>query len=182
MSQNIPARAEFDFYCELLRYHFFVLPQIGKEITGSVKEVFSALNVPVEWEEYNVSGETHGSERLFNEAMESLRRNKVGLKGWYRASATPNGLRSDMQQRLIDSEGPPDSHFVQAFSIHLSMHLHTTRGTLPCASASTSTPHLPYAGACPDSQLVTRMSTLSLSEKIQRESTPVSSIHRFQES
>ena len=54
---------------------------IGKEITGSVKEVFSALNVPVEWEEYDVSGETHGSERLFNEAMESLRRNKVGLKG-----------------------------------------------------------------------------------------------------
>lgn len=39
------------------------------------------MNVPVEWEEYDVSGETHGSERLFNEAMESLRRNKVGLKG-----------------------------------------------------------------------------------------------------
>lgn len=54
---------------------------IGKEITGSVKEVFSSLNVPVEWEEFDVSGETHGSEKLFNEAMESLRRNKVGLKG-----------------------------------------------------------------------------------------------------
>lgn len=31
-----------------------------------MKEVFSSLNVPIEWEEYNVSGETHGSEKLFN--------------------------------------------------------------------------------------------------------------------
>jgi isocitrate dehydrogenase (NAD+) len=54
---------------------------IGQEITESVKEVFESLNVPVEWEQFNVSGETHGSESLFKEAMESLRRNRVGLKG-----------------------------------------------------------------------------------------------------
>lgn len=54
---------------------------IGNEISGSVKEIFSALNVPVEWEEYDVSGETHGSEKEFQRAMESLKRNKVGLKG-----------------------------------------------------------------------------------------------------
>jgi isocitrate dehydrogenase (NAD+) len=54
---------------------------VGVEITDSVKEVFDSLNVPVEWEQFNVSGETHGSESLFKEAMESLRRNKVGLKG-----------------------------------------------------------------------------------------------------
>lgn len=54
---------------------------IGQEITDSVKEVFESLNVPVEWEQFNVSGETHGSESLFKEAMESLRRNRVGLKG-----------------------------------------------------------------------------------------------------
>ncbi len=54
---------------------------IGVELTDSVKEIFESLNVPVEWEEFNVSGETHGSEGLFKEAMESLRRNKVGLKG-----------------------------------------------------------------------------------------------------
>lgn len=57
---------------------------IGHEIAGSVKEVFESLNVPVEWEQFNVSGETHGSESLFKEAMESLRRNKVGLKGAFR--------------------------------------------------------------------------------------------------
>jgi len=39
------------------------------------------LKVPVEWEQYNVSGETAAGEGLFQEAMESLRRNKVGLKG-----------------------------------------------------------------------------------------------------
>ncbi|KAK0533650.1 isocitrate dehydrogenase (NAD(+)) idh1 [Tilletia horrida] len=54
---------------------------IGKEITDSVKEIFEHLNTPVEWEQFDVSGETHGSEALFKEAMDSLRRNKVGLKG-----------------------------------------------------------------------------------------------------
>lgn len=76
---------------------------IGKEITGSVKEVFSAMNVPIEWEEYDVSGETHGSERLFNEALESLRRNKVGLKGilYTPIDATShNSWNVAMRQRL----------------------------------------------------------------------------------
>jgi isocitrate dehydrogenase (NAD+) len=54
---------------------------IGTEVTDSVKEVFETLNVPVEWEEYNVSGETTGDAGLFQEAMDSLKRNKVGLKG-----------------------------------------------------------------------------------------------------
>ncbi|BEI80085.1 hypothetical protein CcaverHIS002_0106140 [Cutaneotrichosporon cavernicola] len=54
---------------------------IGTEVTDSVKEVFETLNVPVEWEEYNVSGETTGNAGLFQEAMDSLKRNKVGLKG-----------------------------------------------------------------------------------------------------
>jgi isocitrate dehydrogenase (NAD+) len=54
---------------------------IGKEITDSVKEIFDGLKVPVEWEQYNVSGETASGEGLFQEAMESLKRNKVGLKG-----------------------------------------------------------------------------------------------------
>jgi isocitrate dehydrogenase (NAD+) len=39
------------------------------------------LTVPVQWEQYDVSGETTGGEELFQEAMQSLKRNKVGLKG-----------------------------------------------------------------------------------------------------
>lgn len=54
---------------------------IGNEITDSVKEIFNALKVPVQWEQYDVSGETNAGEETFQEAMESLKRNKVGLKG-----------------------------------------------------------------------------------------------------
>lgn len=57
---------------------------IGAEITDSVKEIFESINVPIEWEQYNVSGETTGGEALFRQAMDSLKRNKVGLKGTLR--------------------------------------------------------------------------------------------------
>ena len=54
---------------------------IGKEVADSVKEIFEALKVPVQWEQYDVLGETTGGDELFQEAMQSLKRNKVGLKG-----------------------------------------------------------------------------------------------------
>jgi isocitrate dehydrogenase (NAD+) len=60
---------------------------IGKEVTDSVKEIFEALKVPVQWEQYDVSGETTGGDALFQQAMDSLRRNKVGLKGLWGSSS-----------------------------------------------------------------------------------------------
>lgn len=54
---------------------------IGKEITDSVKEIFEHVNAPIEWEQYDVSGMSNEGEALFNQAMESLKRNRVGLKG-----------------------------------------------------------------------------------------------------
>jgi isocitrate dehydrogenase (NAD+) len=54
---------------------------IGKEITDSVKEIFEHVNAPIEWEQYNVTGGSSAGESLFREAMASLKRNKVGLKG-----------------------------------------------------------------------------------------------------
>jgi isocitrate/isopropylmalate dehydrogenase len=54
---------------------------IGPELADSVKEIFTALNVPVEFDQYDVSGETGGDETVFKAAMDSLKRNKVGLKG-----------------------------------------------------------------------------------------------------
>lgn len=54
---------------------------IGAEITDSVKEVFEHVNAPIEWEQYDVSGETPGGEKVFKQALESLERNRVGLKG-----------------------------------------------------------------------------------------------------
>ncbi|KAI0307151.1 hypothetical protein B0F90DRAFT_1807826 [Multifurca ochricompacta] len=54
---------------------------IGQEITESVKEIFESVNAPIEWEQYDVSGMSSSGEALFKQAMESLKRNKVGLKG-----------------------------------------------------------------------------------------------------
>lgn len=54
---------------------------IGKEITNSVKEIFEHTNAPIEFEEFNVSGETSESQSVFQRSMDSLRRNRVGLKG-----------------------------------------------------------------------------------------------------
>ncbi|OAD07424.1 isocitrate dehydrogenase NAD-dependent subunit 1 [Mucor lusitanicus CBS 277.49] len=54
---------------------------IGQEIAMSVKDVFKAANVPVEFEQYDVSGLTSEDDKLYQESIESLRRNKVGIKG-----------------------------------------------------------------------------------------------------
>jgi len=55
---------------------------VGKEITNSVKDIFERANVPVEFEEFpGVSGESGPDDTEFRKSMDSLRRNKVGLKG-----------------------------------------------------------------------------------------------------
>ncbi|KAI8455108.1 hypothetical protein BY996DRAFT_6431127 [Phakopsora pachyrhizi] len=54
---------------------------IGREITNSVKEIFDHTNVPIEFEEFNISGETSEDQSVFQRSMDSLRRNRVGLKG-----------------------------------------------------------------------------------------------------
>lgn len=57
---------------------------IGAEVAESVKTVFKADNVPIEWEQVDVSGVDTGdkhSEELFQESIASLKRNKLGLKG-----------------------------------------------------------------------------------------------------
>ncbi|KAG2199046.1 hypothetical protein INT46_001843 [Mucor plumbeus] len=54
---------------------------IGQEIAMSVKDVFKAANVPVEFEQYDVSGLTSEDDKLYQESIDSLRRNKVGIKG-----------------------------------------------------------------------------------------------------
>jgi hypothetical protein len=57
---------------------------IGAEVTESVKAIFKADNVPIEWEQVDVSGMDTGdkhAEELFRESIASLKRNKLGLKG-----------------------------------------------------------------------------------------------------
>ncbi len=43
------------------------------------------LNVPVEFERFDISGATSEDAALFKRSMDSLRRNKVGLKGEHKA-------------------------------------------------------------------------------------------------
>ena len=66
------------------RYLVTMIPGdgIGKELCESVKSVFSAINVPVDFEQVNLTGvaASHESTEL-PAALDSLRRNKIGLKG-----------------------------------------------------------------------------------------------------
>ncbi|KAK5064536.1 isocitrate dehydrogenase (NAD(+)) idh1 [Exophiala bonariae] len=57
---------------------------IGAEVAEAVKTIFKADNVPIEWEQVDVTGVDTGdkhSEDLFKESIASLKRNKLGLKG-----------------------------------------------------------------------------------------------------
>ncbi|KAK1268627.1 hypothetical protein QJS04_geneDACA005000 [Acorus gramineus] len=63
---------------------------IGPEIAESVKQVFTAAEVPIEWEEHFVGTEVDPRTQSFLtwESLESVRRNGIGLKG---PMATPIG-------------------------------------------------------------------------------------------
>lgn len=66
---------------------------VGREVCGAVKQIFAKANVPVDWDEVNVSGydgqqEKPGNGRLL-QVIESLKRNGIGLKG-----ATPHFMQS----------------------------------------------------------------------------------------
>ncbi|KAF3772385.1 3-isopropylmalate dehydrogenase [Nymphaea thermarum] len=56
---------------------------IGPEIVESVKQVFNAAEVPIEWEEHFVGDQVDPRTQNFLtwESLESVRRNGVGLKG-----------------------------------------------------------------------------------------------------
>lgn len=54
----------------------------GHEIAASVKTIFKAAHVPIEWEQFDLSGYTDiESGTVLKQAMDSIRRNRVALKG-----------------------------------------------------------------------------------------------------
>ncbi|PGH18737.1 isocitrate dehydrogenase [NAD] subunit 1, mitochondrial [Helicocarpus griseus UAMH5409] len=70
---------------------------IGAEVAESVKTIFKADNVPIEWEQVDVTGLDAGnkhSEELFKESIASLRRNKLGLKGILHTPVERSGHQS----------------------------------------------------------------------------------------
>ncbi|KAJ3326576.1 isocitrate dehydrogenase (NAD(+)) idh1 [Blyttiomyces sp. JEL0837] len=55
---------------------------IGMEMATAVKTIFKAAHVPIEWEQFDLSGyKPERDETLLRQAMDSIRRNKVALKG-----------------------------------------------------------------------------------------------------
>ncbi|OIW34628.1 hypothetical protein CONLIGDRAFT_14215 [Coniochaeta ligniaria NRRL 30616] len=72
---------------------------IGAEVAESVKTIFKADNVPIEWEQIDVSGieesaPTGRTEDLFRESVTSLQRNKLGLKGILHTPISRSGHQS----------------------------------------------------------------------------------------
>jgi isocitrate dehydrogenase (NAD+) len=79
---------------------------IGRELCESVRSVFAAMNVPVDFEQVSLSGnavieDTEG--KALTTALDSLRRNKVGLKGTIHTGkyqATPKSLNVAIRKNL----------------------------------------------------------------------------------
>ncbi|KAL2136198.1 hypothetical protein VTI74DRAFT_5076 [Chaetomium olivicolor] len=72
---------------------------IGAEVAENVKTIFKADNVPITWEQIEVSGlddatPTGRTEEKFQEAVASLRRNKLGLKGILHTPISRSGHQS----------------------------------------------------------------------------------------
>jgi len=72
---------------------------IGAEVAESVKTIFKADNLPIAWEQVDVTGLEEGkttarTEAAFNEAVSSLRRNKLGLKGILHTPISRSGHQS----------------------------------------------------------------------------------------
>ncbi|KAA8907286.1 hypothetical protein DIURU_000606 [Diutina rugosa] len=73
---------------------------IGAEITDSVKTIFKDQNVPIEWEIVDVSGLENAGGCGITEAVDSLKRNKVGLKGILHTPTTGKSLNVALRKEL----------------------------------------------------------------------------------
>ncbi|EDO18286.1 hypothetical protein Kpol_1039p35 [Vanderwaltozyma polyspora DSM 70294] len=75
------------------RYTVTLLPGdgVGREITDSVVSIFEAENLPIDWERVELSGL---EQEDVHTAVESLKRNKIGLKGIWHTSADHDGHTS----------------------------------------------------------------------------------------
>ncbi len=60
---------------------------IGPEIVGSMRRIFTAMNIPIEWEEVSLQFK-ESDKGLSKEILDSLNRTKVGIKG---PTTTPVG-------------------------------------------------------------------------------------------
>ncbi|SCU90924.1 LAMI_0E04104g1_1 [Lachancea mirantina] len=73
------------------RYTVTLIPGdgVGKEVTNSVVSIFDSENVPIDWEKVDISGLEN--QEGVQKAVESLKRNKIGLKGIWHTPADQTG-------------------------------------------------------------------------------------------
>lgn len=82
--QSDPATASGTVYGGIHTVTLIPGDGVGLELATSVKTIFSSCGVPVEWEEFHVSGHTDVSkDSEISQAMASVRKNKVCLKGLF---------------------------------------------------------------------------------------------------
>lgn len=77
---------------------------IGKELSNSIRTVFSSLNIPVDFEQVDLTGMLAASESSqLPAALDSLKRNRVGLKGILYTgphAESPRSLNVALRQQL----------------------------------------------------------------------------------
>lgn len=65
----------------------------------SVKSIFKAAHVPVEWEQFDITGYTDSKdEPKLRQALDSIRKNKVALKGKSRVDCLIDLVAFDLQR------------------------------------------------------------------------------------
>lgn len=72
----------------------------GQEITDSVKKIFADQRVPIEWDIVDMSGVENKGNCGITEAVDSLKRNKVGLKGILHTPASGKSLNVALRKEL----------------------------------------------------------------------------------
>jgi isocitrate dehydrogenase (NAD+) len=53
---------------------------VGLEMSTAVKTIFKAAGVPIQWEQFDLKGSSTDDTKL-RQAMDSIRKNRVALKG-----------------------------------------------------------------------------------------------------
>ncbi|CCF60208.1 hypothetical protein KAFR_0J01410 [Kazachstania africana CBS 2517] len=80
------------------RFQITLIPGngIGKEVTDSVRSIFQAENLPIDWEIVNIESHRDG----IKTAVDSIKRNKIALKGIWSSDPIDGSLNVALRKQL----------------------------------------------------------------------------------
>ncbi|KAJ1510719.1 isocitrate dehydrogenase (NAD(+)) idh1 [Coelomomyces lativittatus] len=129
---------------------------VGIEMTNSVKDVFKAINVPVLFEQYNITGDTKDP-GLMKAAMDALKRTKVGLKGIlftpYSKKSTNVAIRKELDLYASISMIKSIPGYAPRENVDFAIIRENTEGEYAGME------HQPYPGVVESLKLVTKAKT-----------------------